>query len=332
MGSSSKRGTVDLSIHGRTCQTSLPTGIMAGMDPLPPPALPAWIEVLLPGGLRRCRVDVGGYRMHVMEVGQGRPVVLLHGNPTWAFLYRKVAAALAGAPLRLIMPDLIGLGFSDKPRRGAEHQLERHAGWLGALLDVLDLRDPVFVLQDWGGPIALRALADRPRLAGGLVILNTVVGPPRPGFRPAVFHRLARLPGLSQLLFRGLGFPQNSLHRVQADPRTIRGDVARAYRFPLAGLRNNVAPLALARMVPDSAAHASIAPLAKGQAFLEGFSGPVAIVWGDRDPVLGRVRSWIERLLPRARVTRTEAGHFLQEEVPAEIADAVRFVAGQGSA
>ena len=304
---------------------------MAGMDPLPPPALPPWIEAMLPGGLRRCRVEVGGYRMHVMEVGQGRPVLLLHGNPTWGFLYRKVAAALAGDPLRLIMPDLIGLGFSDKPRRGAEHQLERHAAWLGALLDGLDLHDPVFVLQDWGGPIALRALADRPRLAGGLVILNTVVGPPRPGFRPTAFHRLARLPGLSQLLFRGFGFPQNALHRVQGDPRTIRGSVARAYRFPLAGLRNNVAPLALARMVPDSAAHASIAALAEGQAFLEGFPGPVAIVWGDRDPVLGRVRSWIERLLPRARVTRTEAGHFLQEEVPAEIAEAVRFVAGRGS-
>src|SRR5258708_1644936 len=240
MGSSSKRGTVDLSIRGGTCQPCLPAGIMAGMDPLPPPALPAWIEAMLPGGLRRWRVDVGGYRMHVMEVGQGRPVLLLHGNPTWSFLYRKVAAALAGDPLRLIMPDLIGLGFSDKPRRGAEHQLERHADWLGALLDGLDLRDPVFVLQDWGGPILLPTLADRPRLARGPVILNTLVGPPRPGFRPTALHRLGHLPGLSQLLFRGLGFPQTALHRVQGDPRTIRGNVARAYRFPLARLRNNL--------------------------------------------------------------------------------------------
>src|SRR5258708_14494578 len=193
------------------------------MTPRSPPPLPGWIEAMLPGGLRRWRVDVGGYRMHVMEVGQGRPVLLLHGNPTWSFLYRKVAAALAGDPLRLIMPALIGLGFSDKPRRGAEHQLEGHGDWLGALLDGLDLRDPVFVVQDWGGPIALRALADRPRLAGGLVILNTVVGPPRPGFRPTAFHRLARLPGLSQLLFPGLGFPPAALHRVQCDPRTIPG-------------------------------------------------------------------------------------------------------------
>jgi haloalkane dehalogenase len=266
--------------------------------------------------------------MHLMEAGQGRPVLLLHGNPTWSFLYRKVAAALAGDRLRLILPDLIGLGFSDKPRRGAEHRLESHALWLGALLDGLRLQDPILVVQDWGGPIALRALADRPGLAGGLVILNTVVGPPRPGFRPSFFHRLARLPVVSDLLFRGLGFPQNSLHRVQSDPKSIRGAVARAYRFPLAGLRNNVAPLALARMVPDSLDHPSIPALQKCQTFVEGFPGPLAVVWGDRDPVLGRVRSWIEKLLPRARVTRTPAGHFLPEEVPEEIAEAVRFVAG----
>jgi haloalkane dehalogenase len=70
-----------------------------------------------------------------------------------------------------------------------------------------------------------------------------------------------------------------------------------------------------------------VEPLGRVQAFVEDFSGPSAIVWGDRDPVLGRVRSWIQKLLPRARVTATQAGHFLQEEVPDEIADAVRFVA-----
>jgi haloalkane dehalogenase len=273
-------------------------------------------------------VEVGGYRMHVMEWGAGRPVLLLHGNPTWGFLYRKVVAALRGEPLRLVVPDLVGLGFSDKPTRASEHQLERHAGWLGALIDDLGLRDLVFVGQDWGGPIGLRALAERPGLVKGLVILNTAVGPPRPGFRPTVFHRLARLPLVSDLLFRGLAFPQVALHCVQGDPRSISGDVARAYRFPLAGLRNNLAPLALARMTPSSLRHPSVEPLRRCQAFVEGFTGPSAIVWGDRDPILGRLRGRVQKLMPNARVTATAAGHFLQEEVPAEIADAVRFVAG----
>jgi pimeloyl-ACP methyl ester carboxylesterase len=293
-----------------------------------PPPLPAWIARQLPEGVRRRLVEVGGYRMHVMEWGAGRPVLLLHGNPTWGFLYRKVVAALLGGPLRLVVPDLVGLGFSDKPTRATEHQLERHARWLGALIDALGLRELVFVGQDWGGPIGLRALAERPGLARGLVILNTAVGPPRPGFRPTFFHRLARVPLVSDLLFRGLAFPQVVLHRVQGDPRSISGDVARAYRFPLAGLRNNLAPLALARMTPSSLSHPSVEPLRRCQAFVESFTGPSAIVWGDRDPILGRLRGRVQKLMPNARVTATAAGHFLQEEVPAEIADAVRFVAG----
>ncbi len=293
---------------------------------VPPPALPAWIERQLPDGARRSAVDVGGRRLHVMEWGQGRPVLLLHGNPTWGFLYRKVVAELLGDQLRLIVPDLMGLGFSGRPP-SREHRLEAHAAWLGTLLDGLGLSDLIFVGQDWGGPIGLLALADRPRLATGLVLLNTVIGPPRAGFRPTAFHRFARMPLLSTFAFRLLGFPQIALHRVQGDPRSIRGDVARAYRYPLRGWRRNAAPLALARLVPDSLEHPSVEPLRRCQAYAESFAGPVAVVWGERDPVLGRVRHHLQRTLPNARVTVTEAGHFLQEEVPREIASAVRQVA-----
>jgi pimeloyl-ACP methyl ester carboxylesterase len=299
------------------------------MERLPAPPLPAWIERQLVPSTRRYRVDLGEYRMHVAEVGDGPAVLLLHGNPTWSFLYRKVAAALSGDRFRLVMPDLIGLGFSDRPRSASEHTLEAHAGWLGALIDGLGLRDIVFVGHDWGGPIGLRALADRPGVARGLVILNTVVSPPREGFRPTRFHRFARIPLLSDVAFRLLGFPQNALHRVQGDPTSILGAVARAYRYPLRRIRDNAAPLALARMVPDGRAdHPSLGALKRVQSFVTSFPGPVAVVWGDRDPVLGRLRKRIEALLPKAVVTRTEGGHFLQEEVPEEIADAVRRVAG----
>jgi len=296
------------------------------MDKLRAPNMPAWLERLVP--FERYRINVGGQSMHVMETGSGPPVLLLHGNPTWGFLYRKVAAELAREPLRLVMPDLIGLGFSDKPRDAAAHTLDNHARWVGALIDRLELDRLVFVGQDWGGPIGLRALADR-SCAAGLVILNTVVGPPRPGFRPAFFHRFARMPVVSDLAFRLLGFPQNLLATAQGDRASIRGDVARAYRLPLRGLANNVAPLALARMVPDSGSHPSIPALEACARFVESFRGPAAIVWGDRDPVIGRARGRVERALPQARVTRTEAGHFLQEEVPGPIADAIRDVAGR---
>jgi haloalkane dehalogenase len=102
-------------------------------------------------------------------------------------------------------------------------------------------------------------------------------------------------------------------------------DERRAYTHPLG--RFPVAPLALARMVPDGPAHPSIAPLERCREWVDRFDGPAAIVWGDRDPVLGRVRRWMETLFPQAEVTRTNAGHFLQEEVPEAIAAAIRSVA-----
>jgi haloalkane dehalogenase len=292
-----------------------------------PPPLPDWLARQLP--FERYRVSVGEMAMHVMEQGAGRPVLLLHGNPSWGYLWRKVAAELRGEPLRLVMPDLIGLGLSDKPRGGALHTLENHARWLGALVDALALDRLILVVQDWGGTVGLRALSERADRVAGVVLLNTVVGPPRPGFRPTAFHRLAHTPLVADLLFRGFGFPQNTMRFVQGDRRSIVGEVARAYRWPLRRRRDNAAPLALARMVPNSLTHPSIEPMRRSQEFIERFAGPIAIVWGDRDPVLGRVRTHLERLLPRATVTRTDAGHFLQEEVPREIADAVRSVARQ---
>ena len=305
------------------------------LERLPPPELPAWLERMVP--FERFRVRVDGRHLHVMVAGPERapPVLLLHGNPTWGFLWRKVAAELLPEPgrlaLRLVMPDLVGLGFSDKPRQAAVHTLEDHARWIGALIDGLVLAGGrerlVFVGHDWGGPIGLRALADRREILAGLVLLNTVASPPRPGFEATAFHRFARMPVVSTFGFRVLGFPQRALHLAQGDRSSIGGEVARAYRYPLRGWSRNAAPLALARMVPDSFEHPSIPGLERCRELVEGFGGPAAIVWGDRDPVLGRVRGWMEKLLPRAEVTRTGAGHFLQEEVPGEIAAAIGTVA-----
>jgi pimeloyl-ACP methyl ester carboxylesterase len=271
-----------------------------------------------------------GWRVHVMEWGppDGRPVLLVHGNPTWGFLWRKVVAALAGTPLRLVVPDLVGLGYSDKPGDAGAHTLDHHTRIFGAVVDALALQDVLLVVQDWGGPIGVGAFVTRkPRLTG-LVVCNTVLSPPRPGFKPALFHRFANTPIVSDLAFRLLDMPQRVLHTAQGDRQSIRGDVARAYLEPLRGLRNNVAPLALARMVPNSEQHPSNTALRACQELVTSFVGPCAMVWGDRDPVLGRVRSWMEKLLPKAPVTRTNAGHFLQEEVPQEIAAAICSVAG----
>jgi haloalkane dehalogenase len=262
-----------------------------------------------------------------MEQGAGAPCVLLHGNPTWGFLWRKVALALRGAGLRLVMPDLPGLGLSEKPRDPGFHSLASHARVFGDLLDALAPERLVLVLHDWGGPIGLAALAERPGRLAGLVVTNTGVRPPSPTERPTRFLRFANLPVISDVAFRLGGFPQNALHLAQADRRSISGAVARAYRWPLRRLRDRVAPLALARMVPLAPGHPSLPLLERTLAFARGYDGPAAIVWGEQDPILGRALRGVADALPHATITRVQAGHYPQEETPVPIAAAILEVA-----
>ncbi len=293
----------------------------------------------MPEGARHQLVDVGvGERMHVAEWGppDGRTVVLVHGNPTWGFLWRNVVASLRkttdGSGLRLVVPDLIGLGLSSKPR-GPAHTLEAHGGWLRSALAKVAHGPLVLAAQDWGAPIGLYAMSDptwKPRLRG-LVLGNTAVSPPRKGFKPTLFHRLSQLPVVSDVLFKRLRFPLDVLHLSQGDRRSIRGDVARAYRWPLATLADREAPLALARMVPDSLTHASVPALNVTDEMFRTVQVPISIVWGDKDPVLGRVVNHLARMRPDATVVRTGAGHFLQEEVPGELASAILDVVARAS-
>jgi len=304
-------------------------GEMPMIQPMLPPDIPLWISKLLPKNNIRYTIDVSGQTMHVMESGDGIPVLMLHGNPTWGFLYRRVINQFSGDDFRCIVPDLIGLGFSSKPQAYEYHTLENHARWIGSLIDQLDLKELIFVGQDWGGPIGLRALSERAELLKGMVILNTAVSPPKPNFKPTAFHKFSQLPVISNIVFRWLGFPQNLLSTTQGNPATISGNIAAAYRYPLKKYKDNTAPLALARMVPDSMFHPSVGPLKECQALCESFKGPAEIVWGDKDPILGRAFKRVQALLPGAGITRTKAGHFLQEEVPEEIARAIRNVSRQ---
>ncbi|HEY5945822.1 MAG TPA: alpha/beta fold hydrolase [Kofleriaceae bacterium] len=301
------------------------------------PALPEWIAAQLPTGVRRQVVDVGGERMHVMEWGppDGHTVLLVHGNPTWSFLWRKVVAAIRARPggdkLRLVAPDLVGLGLSSKPI-AETHTLEHHGAWLGELIDKIAPGPLVLVAQDWGGPVGLTAMHTRRDRLRGIVLGNTAVSPPAPKFKSTLFHRLARMPIVSDVLFKRLGFPLGALHLSQGDRSSIRGEVARAYRWPLAKRADREAPLALARMVPnDPERHPSLAMLRECDALYRSIQVPIRVVWGTRDPVLGRVINHVERMRPDATIVRTDAGHFLQEEVPEPLADAVLDVVARAS-
>lgn len=304
------------------------------MSFLPPPPLPGFLDPLLPFRRAAYVLQSGpdaGRRIHFIDHGDpaARPVLMLHGNPTWSFLWRKVIALLP--EFRCVAPDLLGLGFSDRLPRIEDHSVERQGAAMAELVEALDLRGILLVGQDWGGPIAAQVGARLPERIAGLVLANTAVTIPHHP-RGTLFHRFARVPVVSDLVFRGLGFPQNVLWKVQGDRRSIRGAVARAYRWPLRTWRDRVAPLALARMVPSRPDHASVEALRQGEAWARSFAGPVSLVWGLGDPILGRALRHLERLFPAAPVTRTRAGHFLQEEVPEDLSAAVEDVARRAGA
>lgn len=304
---------------------------MESSDPNRPPPLPGFIARRFPVSRRMLTLRSGpdaGRRIHLVDHGpqDGTPVLLVHGNPTWSFLWRKVIDRLEG--LRCVAPDLLGLGLSDNLPKLSDHTLERHIAAVYEVVEQLGLERPILVGQDWGGPVAVGVGARLGEAVRGVVLANTsVLAPRRP--RGTAFHRFARLPLVSDLAFRVLGLPQRLLHRLQADPSSIRGEVARAYRWPLrmwgrgGSWRNTLAPLALARMVPDCPEHPSMEALRRGEAWLRAFPGSVALVWGTSDPILGRALERHREALPNAAVTETTAGHFLQEEVPEKLAAAV---------
>ncbi len=285
--------------------------------------LPEFIESQIPTFIKQKTIRVEEYDIHYMESGQGTPVFLMHGNPTWSFLYRKVIAALDPNQYRCIAPDLVGLGFSTKPTNGSFHTLENHQRIMSKLIAALIKEDFIFVGQDWGGPIGLLASINHSSKIKGMVLMNTSVFPPKPNFKPTAFHKFSHRPLLSDFVFRVLKFPQSSLHKVQGNAASIKGKVAKAYTYPLRKIRYNKAPLMLARMVPNSLDHASIPFLEKTKAFAAQYTGPVALVWGKKDPILGRLASAHQELMPHATLQLTDGGHFIQEEHPELIAKAI---------
>jgi haloalkane dehalogenase len=249
-----------------------------------------------------------GLRLARVDEGDGRPVVMWHGEPTWSFLWRKVAAPVLAAGHRIVLPDLPGFGRSDKPMDLGWYAYDRHVAAGAALLEALDLRDATFVVHDWGGPIGLRLAVEQPERVSRLVIMDTglFTGHQRMSEAWRIFRdfveRTEDLP-IGMLVRRG----------CHTDP----GDeVAAAYDAPFP----SVASKAGARAFPLILPLTPDAPgAAAGQRTLDALREdrrPTLMLWGADDPVLPpgtgeRFASAIGREPPR---TVADAGHFLQED------------------
>lgn len=263
-----------------------------------------------------------GIKVHMLELGTGYPVYMQHGNPTSGLLYRKVAAELPTDRMRLIMPTMVGLGFSTKVP-ASQHTLDNHMRWMNAALQQLDLDGVVYVAQDWGGPVGMGALSLSPGMLDGVVVLNTGWTAPTEKRDLSAAHALAKTPVIGEILLEVFVSIFDRLHEMQGDPASIPEEVADLYGRPVRESGNKKAPLALMRMVPDRPDHPSAAQLRQIEAYVGTLDVPADIVWGMSDPIFAAALPTMLGYFPEAAVTETQAGHFLQEEVPGEIAAAI---------
>ncbi|MBA4043879.1 MAG: haloalkane dehalogenase [Erythrobacter sp.] len=288
--------------------------------------LPDYAAAVLPEGYKSYLVEVApGIKIHVLEAGTGIPVYLQHGNPTNGLLYRKVWQELPTDQMRLILPTMVGLGFSSKIP-ASQHTLENHIRWMNAALRQLDLGEVVYVGQDWGGAVGLGALMRSPELLKGMVILNTGWSAPKEKFALSRPHAIAATPIIGELLLENVVSVFDRIHEAQGDPASIPPAVAALYARPVRESGNIKGPLALMRMVPTGPQHPTSKPMSEVEVYARTLNVPTEIVWGMRDPILARILPNMTAMYPHARVTETQAGHFLQEEVPAEIAEAIKRV------
>jgi len=265
-----------------------------------------------------------GANIHYIDHGEGFPVVLCHGNPTWSFLYRDVIGAL-GPGIRALAMDLPGFGMSDHPEPYS-YMPDEHAAWLRAWLDSLGLDRYILVVQDWGGPTGLSAALQRPEQVAGLVIMNTWVGRVSllgKAFSWALGGPLGWYLNIHRNYFADKVVPSAMYYR-KAKPPAVFAAYTAPFPTPASRRGTYVFPRAIRQV--DGWMLETRAKLAQVS------DRPVELVWGMKDALFGReelIASW-QRRFPSARVTRLEkASHYLQEDQPQAIAEAIQRVVAQ---
>ena len=283
---------------------------------------PPWISTHLPKTIKSLFFKSEFGNLHLLHGGTGKPVLFVHGNPTWSFLWRKVIGELDSEKFQFFAPDLLNLGFSDSLGK-KDFSMENQSMALVELIEKLDMKNITVVVQDWGGPIGLYAASLVPERIQSLVILNTGISPPKPPYKISKFHSFVNRPILPDIAFRFFGMPLYHLHKVQGDANSIAGDIASAYRYPIKIKGRWDSALKFARLVPAQKNDSAIPLMQKVEDFVASFAGPIEVVWGLRDPILGRALKKVRNIIPNASYTETQGGHFLQEECPKEIARAI---------
>ncbi len=261
-------------------------------------------------------LEQNGLRMHYVDEGSGAPVLLLHGEPTWSFLYRKLIPALSRMG-RCVAPDYFGFGRSDKPIDRSWYSYDAHYGAIERLVDELDLRELTVVVQDWGGPIGFRLCVNRPGRVARLVVLNTGIG--------------ARAPNAEWLRFQAF------MRRVDTDivagqlvrlslVQSVTDDVIAGYDAPFPVPESRVGVAMFPELVATDSRHPSAAAMLDVRERLRTFDRPALVLFSAADPIFGRrAAEAMASLLPNAELDPPleGAGHFLQEDRGELVADRI---------
>jgi pimeloyl-ACP methyl ester carboxylesterase len=282
---------------------------------------PSSFEELYPFQGRYLELDGG--RMHYLDEGSGDPVVMVHGNPTWSFHFRELVRELRGAH-RVIAPDHVGCGLSDKPPGGKyEYTLARRGHDLERLLDHLGIRRRItLVLHDWGGMIGLTYATAHPDRIARLVLLNTAGFPLPEGKKLPWELRLARAPYLGAFLVRSLNLFARGAARACVTRSSLPPAVRAAYLAPYDSFRNRIAVHRFVQDIPLSPRDPAYEVVARVERGLDGLQGiPLLLLWGERDFVFDRtfLAEWLRRF-PHAEVHRfPDSGHYVLEDARDEV-------------
>lgn len=262
--------------------------------------------------------EVDGLRVHHVEDGPpgAAPVLLLHGEPTWSYLYRRMIPVLAAAGHRAVAPDLVGFGRSDKPADRGAYSYAAQVEWTAAWMRALDLRDVTLVCQDWGSLIGLRLVAEHPDRFARVVVAN--------GFLPTGDRRPPPVFGAWQAFARwSPWFPAGWIVRAGC-VRPLAPEVRAAYDAPFPDARYEAAARALPLLVPTRPDDPAAPANRRAWDALRAWDRPFLTAFGDRDPIFRGAERVLQREVPGAagqpHAPLRRCGHFVQEDCGPELA------------
>ena len=250
-------------------------------------------------------------RMHYVDEGAGAPILCLHGEPTWGYLYRHMIPPLA-AEHRVVVPDFPGFGRSDKWTAVGDYSFERHFAALRTFVETLDLTDVTLVVQDWGGLLGLAYAARHSERIARLVVLNTFLPTGAEEKSPAFLRWRRFVESASDLPIGRV------IRRGLADPDRLSDAEAAAYEAPFPTPASKAGAVAWPLLVPMTPDDPGAEAMRETRARLAEWSKPAFVLFAPEDPILGGARDVFLDLLPTAReqpaVTVDDAGHCLPEE------------------